>query len=302
VIFPLLSIYSLKVLVKIPPRIDTLANDILNIALIASIAWLLIRLTNVFEDYINSRYKLEEAADIQTRKIHTQVRILKKILTVIIFIVALSAILMNFEEFRQLGTGILASAGVAGLVVGLAAQRTLANLLAGIQIAITQPISIEDIVVVENEWGRIEEITLTYVVFRTWDLRRLILPISYFIEKPFHNWSKVTSELIGIVYLYVDYTVPVEKVRKEFKRILKESELWNGNTAKLQVTNTSERTMELRALMSAAVTDAWNLRCEVREKLIEFIQKNYPEGLPKIRTEIQKDSRAEIALPEQNAT
>jgi small-conductance mechanosensitive channel len=197
--------------------------------------------------------------------------------------------LMTFEKVRQLGTTILASAGIIGIIFGIAAQRTIGTFIAGLQIAFTQPIRIDDVVIVENEWGRIEEITLTYVVVRIWDLRRLIVPITYFIEKPFQNWTRVTADILGAVYIHVDYTVPVEAVRAELQKILKEAQLWDGKVCVLQVTNTSEQAIELRALMSAAdASTAWSLRCYVREKLVEFIQKNYPDSLPKLRASLRQ--------------
>ena len=204
-------------------------------------------------------------------------------------ILALAAILMTFDKVRQLGASILASAGIAGIIVGLAAQRSIATLLAGIQIALTQPIRIDDVVIVENEWGRIEEITLTYVVVRIWDLRRLIVPITYFIEKPFQNWTRISADLLGTVFLYTDYTVPIQAVREELRRILEGSEKWDRRVCVLQVTDTTERTVQLRALVSAADSSkAWDLRCEVREKLVDFLQKNYPHALPRVRAEIDE--------------
>lgn len=203
--------------------------------------------------------------------------------------------LMTFDKVRQLGTSILASAGIIGIIVGLAAQRTIATLLAGLQIAITQPIRVDDVVIVENEWGRIEEITFTYVVVRIWDLRRLILPITYFIEKPFQNWTRVTADILGTVFIYVDYTVPVQAIREELHRILKSTDLWDGKAWGLQVTNATERTVELRALMTAPdASAAWDLRCEVREKILEFVQKKYPDGLPKVRAEIRESEKSKV--------
>jgi small-conductance mechanosensitive channel len=214
---------------------------------------------------------------------------LKRIVIVIVCILAFGSILMTFEKVRQLGTTILASAGVVGIVVGMAAQRTIATFIAGIQIAITQPIRVDDVVIVENEWGRIEEITLTYVVVRIWDLRRLIVPITYFIEKPFQNWTRISADILGTVYLYTDYTVPVDAVREELQKILKESDHWDGKVCGLVVTNATEQTLELRALMSATDASlAWDLRCEVREKLIEFIKREYPEALPRVRAELNQ--------------
>jgi small-conductance mechanosensitive channel len=256
--------------------------------LISSLAWFFVKLTSVLEHLILSKYEVDEKDNLQARKIYTQIKIIRKILVVIIVIVAISAVLMSFKQLRHLGTGILASAGLAGIIIGFAAQRTLSNLLAGIQIAITQPIRIDDAVIVENEWGKIEEITLTYVVVQIWDLRRLILPISYFIEKPFQNWTRVSADLLGTVFLYVDYTVPVEEIRKELHRILQNSQ-WDGRVWGLQVTDTTEKSMQLRALMSAPdASSVWNLRCEVREKIVEFIQQKYPNALPKLRAEIQE--------------
>ncbi|OYW74366.1 MAG: hypothetical protein B7Z37_18145 [Verrucomicrobia bacterium 12-59-8] len=192
--------------------------------------------------------------------------------------------LMVFDSVRQYGSSILASAGIAGLIVGVAAQRSIAGLLAGFQIAIAQPISIDDVVVVEGEWGRIEEITLTYVVVRIWYQRRLVLPINYFIEKPFQNWTRQTAEVPGTVFIQVDYSAPVGELRDELTRIVKASGHWDGRVVGLQVTDSLDSTLELRALASAADgSKARDLRCEIREKLVEYIRTNHPESLPRIR-------------------
>ncbi len=205
-------------------------------------------------------------------------------------------VLMTFERVRQLGAGLLASAGVAGIVLGFAAQKSLATILAGIQIALTQPIRVEDVVIVEGEWGTIEEITLTYVVVRIWDMRRLIVPIHYFIEKPFQNWTRVSADILGTVNLYLDYSVPVEALREEFKRILDASDYWDGETWGVQVTDSTDKTMTVRPLMSAKNSgDAWNLRCEVREKLIAFVRENYPDALPRIRAEVDSGGGSKAA-------
>jgi len=204
-------------------------------------------------------------------------------------IVTASVILMMFEQLRVIGVSLLASAGIAGLILGFSAQKVLSNLFAGIQIAITQPIRLDDVVIVENEWGWIEEITLTYVVVKIWDLRRLIIPISYFIEKPFQNWTRISADILGTVYIYGDYTIPVAKLREELTRILQSTDLWDGKVDGLQVTNAKEYTLELRALMSAKDSPkAWDLRCLVREKLVAFVQENYPQCLPKFRTELKQ--------------
>ena len=285
----LIIIRLLSKLTAFQTQVPDFINHVLGLLLIGLVSWLLIRSTYVLEDYILTRFNVDVKDNLRARKIHTQFRVLKRIVIAVVGILAFGTCLMTFEKVRQLGTTILASAGIIGIVVGMAAQRTIATFIAGLQIAITQPIRVDDVVIVENEWGRIEEITLTYVVVRIWDLRRLVVPITYFIEKPFQNWTRVTADILGTVFIYVDYTVPIESIRAELQRILKDSEFWDGKVCVLQVTNTSERTVELRALMSAAdASTAWSLRCQVREKLIDFIQKNYPEALPKLRTEFHR--------------
>lgn len=283
---------TLAVRISLPAHIDYLPavaagylETTLSILVILSAAWLLLRMTRVLETGILSRYDLTASDNLAARKVATQTDIVRKILVVIIVVFTLAAILMNFESFRQIGTGLLASAGLAGLILGFAAQRTIANLLAGFQIALTQPIRIDDVVIVESEWGRIEEITLTYVVVAIWDKRRLVLPISYFIEQPFQNWTRTSSDIMGTVFLYVDYSLPIEAVRQYLAKALEESEFWDGKVCRLHVTETSERTVELRALMSAAnAGNAFELRCEIREKLVAYIQEHHPESLPKMRT------------------
>jgi small-conductance mechanosensitive channel len=214
---------------------------------------------------------------------------LKRIGSVVIVVFAIASMLMVFESVRRFGTAIIASAGVAGIIIGFAAQKSIATLLAGFQIAMTQPIRIDDVVIVENEWGRIEEITLTYVVVKIWDLRRLVLPISYFIETPFQNWTRTSADLLGTVFLYLDYTVPMDALRAELTRILNASPLWDKKVSVLQITDTKERVIEVRALMSARdAGQAFDLRCEVREKLIDFLQQNYPNALPRTRANLER--------------
>jgi small-conductance mechanosensitive channel len=258
--------------------------------MIAAVAWLLIRSVNILEDFLSERFRIDVADNLQARKIHTQLRVIKRIVTVIVVIIALGTMLMTFDRVRQLGTSILASAGIVGIIAGLAAQRSLATLFAGMQIAITQPVRIDDVVIVEGEWGRIEEITLTYVVLRIWDLRRLIVPITYFIEKPFQNWTRVSADILGSVFLYLDYEVPLDVIRKEFMRLLEMSDYWDKKVGVVQVTNTSEKAIEVRLLMSAHdAGTAWNLRCQVREKMIQFVQKNYPDSLPQVRAQFKNN-------------
>lgn len=263
---------------------------ILGIAMIGVVSWLLIRITGVIEEYVESQFNVDVRDNLRARSIHTQMRVMKRIVVVIVAIIALSCILMTFDKVRQLGASMLTSAGIAGLVVGIAAQKTLATFIAGLQIAFTQPIRIDDVVIVENEYGRVEEITLTYVVVRVWDQRRLIIPITYFIERPFQNWTRVSAELLGTVLLYVDYTIPLEPLRTRLHEIVESSSHWDRRVCALQITNATDRTMELRALVSAAdSSSAWELRCLVREQLLMYIQEHYPSALPHLRAELDMD-------------
>jgi small-conductance mechanosensitive channel len=262
-------------------------NHAAGLAFIGSIAWLAVATLDTLQDYISHRRALEAPDNLAARRVRTQVQVLRHIGAVVIIVVALAVMVMTFPNVRHLGESLFASAGLAALIAGLAAKSTLSNLVAGVQIAFSQPIRLDDVVIVEGEWGWIEEITTTYVVVRIWDLRRLVLPISYFIEKPFQNWTRNTADLLGTVFLYVDYTVPVEKVREELHRILESSSLWDKKVWGLQVTNASEHTLELRALMSAPNGPvAFDLRCYVREKLIALLQEQYPQSLPRTRAEV----------------
>jgi small-conductance mechanosensitive channel len=233
------------------------------------------------------RFQMDVPDNLLARKHLTQVNILKRAAQILGVIVAVSGALMTIAAVRQYGVSLFASAGAAGLVVGLSARPLLSNLIAGIQLALTQPIRIEDAVVVEGEWGWIEIITSTYVVIRIWDLRRLIVPLTYFIEKPFQNWTHQSADLLGSVMLNVDFTVPVDRVREKLQEIVKQSPLWDGKVAVVQVTDTPQNMVQLRALVSAGNSgQAWDLRCEVREKLIAFLQTEYPHALPRQRAEI----------------
>lgn len=276
-----------------PSAVKTLAVHVFTILLIVLVVWLLMRAVDVLGDIILLRVRGGVREDLRARRVYTQVNMLRRVAVVIVVTIGFAAVLMTFDRVRQLGTAILASAGIAGIVLGLAAQKTLGNLIAGLQIAFTQPIRIDDSVVVEGEFGQIEEITLTYVVVKTWDLRRLVVPITYFVEHPFQNWTRASTDLLGAVLLYVDYAVPVDAVRGELRRILEGTDLWDRRTGVLQVTNASERTLELRVLVSAAdAAKSWDLRCLVREKLVEFIRKNHPEALPRLRADITKSDAA----------
>lgn len=271
-------------LAPMSPPVGELVQHLLHLLLILAVAWLLVGTVRVARDFLLAQYRIDVADNLRARKIQTQSRVLVRVATAVIVVLTLAAMLMTFGPVRQVGTSILASAGIAGVIAGFAAQRSLATLIAGVQIAITQPIRLDDVVIVENEWGRVEEITLTYVVVRIWDLRRLIVPIAYFIEKPFQNWTRVSADLLATVFVYVDYTADVQLARDELLRVLQASEHWDGKVWGLQVTNASERTLELRALMSASDSDrAWKLRCEVREKLVAFLGHSRPAAFPRLR-------------------
>ncbi len=288
-ILPLLAAIATLGTLPLPHATLGPLRHIVGLALIGATAWLAISLLGVIDDAVGLKFRIDVKDNLAARRVQTQVKVLERIVMVVIVIVTVSIGLMTFPEIRQLGTSLLASAGLAGLIVGLAARSTLENLLAGVQVALTEPIRIDDVVIVEGEWGRIEEIRTSYVVVRIWDLRRLVVPLAYFIQHPFQNWTRTSADLLGTVFVYVDYTVPVEAVRQELQRILEASrDLWDGKVCGLQVTDSKEHTLELRALMSSADSGmAWDLRCRVREKLVEFLQKNYPDSLPRVRAEIR---------------
>jgi len=262
---------------------------------IAAIGWLLVRLTSVAEDVLQQHYLINIKDNLGARRVRTQFQMVRRIAVIVVQILALSVMMMTFPKIRELGAGLLASAGVAGIVIGVAARPFLENLIAGVQIGLTQPIRIEDVVIVEGEWGRIAEINATHVVVRIWDDRRLIVPLNYFNTKPFQNWTWASADLLGTAFFSVDYTFPVDAGRQELKRILDESGLWDGRAWGLQVTDTTERTVTLRALMSAPdASTAWNLRCLVRERFIAFLQANYPQCLPQTRL---SESRQAYSAP-----
>ncbi|NQV51480.1 MAG: mechanosensitive ion channel [Candidatus Marinimicrobia bacterium] len=277
-------ILLVKPYLALPENTMSGMEHFLQIWLIVGFTWLAMRVLGLIQQVILGQYRIDVKDNLKARQINTQLLVIHRVLSAIIILVALSAILLSFEKARDIGLSLLASAGIAGIIIGLAAQRSLATLFAGIQLAITQPIRIDDVVIVENEWGRIEEITLTFVVVRIWDQRRLVVPITYFIERPFQNWTRNHADLLGSIYLYVDYKMPLKQLRSELERIVKDSAYWDGRLAQIQVTNTTEKSVELRALVSAEnSSNAWDLRCLVREGLLIYLQQNFPESLPRIR-------------------
>jgi small-conductance mechanosensitive channel len=292
IIIPLLTLNAARPLIHIDDH--PAFSKSMELVFIAAFAFLLIRIVSVFEDLVYSRNDISAADNLKARKIRTQIKFVSRMLVMIVAVLAVAAMLLSFESLRKVGTGLLAGVGVGSIIIGFAAQSTLSNLLAGFQIAFTQPIRIDDVVVVENEWGRIEDITLTYVVVKIWDERRLVLPINYFIQKPFQNWTRVNADLLGTVFLYLDYTTPIDELRKKFESLLRNNKLWDGKVNVIQVTDCKERVIEVRALMSARnSSDAFDLRCYIREQLITFIQTEFHQSLPRTRSEViqeQKDA------------
>lgn len=270
-------------------------HAISKILLIGVSTWLMTRIVIIIEKILIEKLDFDTEDNNYARRMFTKIKFIKRIIIIMIILIGVSILLLSFDSVRQYGVGILTSAGIFSVIIGFAAQKSLGNLLAGIQIAFTQPIKIDDVVIVEGEWGRIEEINLTYVVVNIWDLRRLVLPITYFIEKPFQNWTRNESNLIGAAFLHLNYNTPVQKLRDKLEEILNTTPLWDGRSWALQVTDTQEQIMIVRAIMSArSSSQAFDLRCLVREKLIEYIVAECPEALPGYRiTEAPQDFPAE---------
>lgn len=289
------ALVALRVLEEVDRDLGA-ARHSLTLVIIAAVAWLLIGLVGAGCELVAARFDVASADNLRARRVLTQATILRRVAGVLIGLVAVAVMLTTFPSVRTLGASLLASAGIAGIVVGLAAQQALGNLLAGIQIAITEPIRLDDVVVLEGQYGRIDEITFTYVVVALWDDRRLILPISYFTTTPFENWTRSRSQITGAVHLHVDHTVPVDAVREELHRVLGASPLWDGREAELQVVESHPHTVELRALVSARdAPRAWDLRCDVREALITFLRENHPEALPRVRADLGAGSALPLA-------
>ncbi len=281
---------------------DTVEH-VLHIAFLICVGWILVACVYTFEDMMVRRYDMSAADNLNARRIRTQLAVIRRVALIFVFVLTVGLVLYTFNHTRiwQYGAGLIASAGLASFALASAAKTTVGNMLAGIQIALTEPIRLDDVVIVDGQWGRIEEITSAYVVVKIWNLERLIVPLTWFIENPFQNWTRTSSDLIGTFYVYVDYTCPVDPLREEFERILKETDLWDGKAQVLQVTDLFKTTMQLRCLLSASDSGTlFNLRCLAREKMILFIQKNYPQHLPTLRfaeTAREHDPAHERALP-----
>jgi small-conductance mechanosensitive channel len=255
--------------------------------LIGSVTWLGTRVVAAASRLVMLANPADVVDNLHARRIQTQTRVLGRTMVLLLIIFGLASALMTFPSVRQIGAGLLASAGLAGLVVGFAAKPLLGNILAGLQIALTQPIRLDDVVIVEGEYGRVEEITGSYVVARLWDERRQIVPLQWFIENPFQNWTRSSAQLLGTAILWVDYATPLEPLRAEMRRLCEADANWDRRVCILQVTEASERSIQLRGLVSAADSGSlWNLRCAVREGLIRYIVQNCPDSLPRLRAEV----------------
>jgi small-conductance mechanosensitive channel len=271
---------------KIPSLLRDRIEQFAQIFLVLFLGWLAIGGIYVLQSLFLNRFDTTVADNLRARSIHTQMQFFRRLIIAFVVVLDAGALLWSLHDERlwKYGTGLLASAGLASLVIAVAAKSTASNLLAGLQIALSEPIRIDDVVVVQGEWGRIEEITNTYVVVKIWDERRLVVPLSFFIEQPFENWTRNRGDILGTAFLYVDYCVPVESLRAELQRVVSQSPLWDKRVCGLQVTNLTDRSMELRCLVSSASSPQnFDLRCLVREKMIEFLQANYPHALPTLR-------------------
>lgn len=260
---------------------------------IGAATWLAAAVLLGIRDIVQLRYPADATDNLNARRIITQANILMRTLAGLTIVVGVATGLMTFPDVRQLGASLIASAGLAGLIVGFAAKPVLGNLIAGLQIAMTQPIRIDDVLIVEGEWGRVEEITGSYVVIKVWDERRLIVPLQWFIEHPFQNWTRRSAQIVGTVFLWADYRMPVDPLRHELQRLCGEAPEWDGRICLLQVTEAGQNAMQLRALVSSRDSGLnWDLRCRVREGLLSFMQREHPECLPRLRAEMNPPEAA----------
>jgi small-conductance mechanosensitive channel len=297
-----LPLIALQAAWEVPPPMLaglSIVRHLTGIALIVAVAWMVIAAISGAERAIALARPTKGPDDFGGRRLHTQIRVLSRTLHVLVVLLAASLVLTTFPAVRHVGASLLASAGLAGIVAGFAARPVLGNLIAGLQIGIAQPIRLDDQVIVQGDWGVVEEITGAFVVVRTWDERRLVVPLQWWIENPFQNWTRSSTQLIGTVLLWVDYRMPVEPLRAELQRLCVAAPEWDGRVAVLQVTEAGERAMQLRALVSASDAGrTWDLRCRVREGLLAFVQREYPDYLPRVRA----DNRVEPQAGTENGT
>ncbi len=293
-LFAAIAAWSLLPLLAEQPALSDLVRHASVIAFILALGLVARSAVSATGQLLLSRYDVTVSDNLKARSVTTQVKVFEQIAVVVIALIVVAAVLMTFDDVQQIGASLLASAGIAGLVIGVAAQKSLGNVVAGVMIAITQPIRLDDAVVVEGEWGWIEEINLTYVVLRIWDKRRLVIPITYFVDQPFQNWTRSSADILGTVVLHVDYRAPIDALRAEQSRLLTGTPLWDGKVDVLQVIDTTPHTVVIRSLVSAADSPtAWDLRVLIREQLIAFLQREHPEGLPRLRVEDDDRPRAQ---------
>lgn len=280
----LLAIVVVLPAAEFQPAIAEISRRALKIGMAVLLGWSAVMAINASAHRIERKHRLDVEDNLEARRVHTQIRILRRISLILVLLLTLGAILVTFPTVQAFGVSLFASAGVAGIVLGFAARPILTNLIAGIQIALTQPIRIDDVLVVEGEWGWVEQITTTYVVIRIWDLRRLIVPLSYFIEKPFENWTRESASILGVVLWHLDYRAPLAEMRAKLEELAYKNPLWDGKVVNLQVVESGETNITVRALVSARNSPgAWDLRCQVREQMISWLQVEHPEALPLYR-------------------
>lgn len=284
------ALFALRVVLTAAPD-DTPGlrslSYISSVALIVALTWCVMKCIESVSITITQLNPYDVADNLKARRILTQTRVLTRSAYFIVGLLGLAFVLLTLPGARQFGASLLASAGVAGLVAGIAARPVLGNFIAGLQIAFSQPIRIDDVLIVNGEWGRVEEITGTFVVVRIWDERRMIVPLQWFIENPFENWTHTSSTILGTVFLWLDFKLPVAALRAEFERVCKAAPQWDGRVCVLQVTDVNERAMQVRMLVSAQNSgNAFDLRCAIRESMIAFLAEHHPEALPRLRSAI----------------
>jgi small-conductance mechanosensitive channel len=286
-VFALTCIYLvLPFAPQLPGHYMDAIHQALAVAMVLSLGWFSIGVVYIADAAFLRRFDITAEDNTRARQVHTQMLLFRRVLISFIVVLTAGGVLWTFHDERiwKAGTGLLASAGIASLILAAAAKSTMENFLAGMQIAITAPIRIDDVVVVQGEWGRIEEINSAYVVIKIWDERRLLVPLSWFIENSFTNWTRRSSDILGTAFLYVDYAVPVEELRAQLQKIVAASHLWDKRVCVLQVTDLKERTMEIRCLVSSRnSSDSFDLRCLVREQMITFLRDHYPDAFPRVR-------------------
>jgi len=293
----LLAIVVVLPAAEFQPAIAEITRQVLKIGMAVLLGWSAILAINASARRIERSHRLDVEDNLAARRIHTQINILRRTSVILVLFLTLGAILVTFPTVQAFGVSLFASAGVAGIVIGFAARPILSNLMAGIQIALTQPIRIDDVLIVEGEWGWVEQITTTYVVIRIWDLRRLIVPLSYFVEKPFENWTRESASILGVVMWHLDYRAPLSQMRTKLDELLSGNPLWDGKVAKLQVVESGESTITVRASVSARNSPtAWDLRCQIREQMISWLQAASPEALPRFRAAIGGPAATEMQL------